>query len=330
MRTTNYPEAEKAILGCVLQDSSYAADLNTEWFHDLRLREIAVALRVMSAARKPIDLATAAHEMRGTEGIIPLLTECLDACHSPANWPYWREQLAQALTVRSILATAQKAIHEAEHGDSEAGELLDQFEREALGIRQGLASEGEEKTLGNALGELITAYESRAARGLRTGFRDLDHILGGLKPQQLAILAARPSVGKTALALNIADHLAGEGVPVGFFSLEMASSELAERLICARARIDASAFRSGSPNPRELQAFIGASAALSKAPLYICDKGGLTMAQLASRARRMVQQHRIQLLVVDYLGLLRSGEKNRSRYEETSLISKASKPWPRN
>lgn len=325
MRTTSYPEAEKAILGCVLQDSACAADLNPEWFHDLRLREVAVALQAMNAARKPIDLATTAHEMRGTEGIMPLLAECQDACHSPANWPYWREELVEALTLRSILRTAQKAIYEAEHGESGPGEMLDQFERDALAIRQQLSNDGEEKTLGTALGELITAYESGASRGLMTGFRDLDRILGGLKPQQLVILAARPSVGKTALALNIADHLAGQGVPVGFFSLEMASRELAERLMCARARIDSSAFRSGSPNQRELQAFVGTAAALSKAPLYISDKGGLTMAQLASRARRMVQRHGIKLLAVDYLGLLRSGEKSRNRYEETSLISQGLK-----
>src|SRR6185369_9394897 len=128
--------------------------------------------------------------------------------------------------------------------------------------------------------------------------------------------------GKTAFALNITEWVAVQDhLPVGLFSLEMSTKEVLHRLACSQARVDGMRLNEGRATNGEIQALTLAHNQILKAPLHICDQGGLTLAQLYARARRMVQRHGIRLLIVDYLGLLRSGDKGRSRYEETTLVS---------
>ena len=329
----NEPGAERAALGCALQDASLASELRPDWFYDLRRRQAAETLLGMAAERKPIDAATAyqAITAAGIGDAMQLITDCDNACPSPANFPYWREILREKLTLRRMIQTAQQAIADAFEADLDTTrkplECLDEFERAALSIRRKLAGSGEDEVDKRAaLLELTDEYEQATKdgrpRGLVTGFYDLDKLIGGLKPQNLFIIAARPAIGKTSLALSIAEHLAiDDRLPVGFFSLEMAGKELLHRLACSRARVDGAHLNEGKATERDIKAITTATAKIAKAPLHICDTGSLTIAQLTARARRMVQRHGLKILIVDYLGLLRSGDKGRSRYEETTLVS---------
>ena len=334
----NDPNAERAALGCAIQDASHAPELRVEWFYDLRHRKIAETLLGMAAERKPIDGATVYQVMAAAAEIgdaMRLLNDFENASPSPANFPYWREILTEKLTLRRMIQTAQQAIADAFEADRDntrkPSECLDEFERAALFIRHQL-SDGNNDEMENraALLELTDEYELAAKngrpRGLATGFYDLDKLIGGLERQNLCILAARPAEGKTSLALAIAERVTmDDGIPAGFFSLEMSGKELLHRLACSIARVDGSALNGGNASEQDIKKVVVAHGRIAKAPLHICDIGSLTVAQLTARGRRMVQRHGIKILFVDYLGLLRSGDKSRSRYEETTLVSNALK-----
>lgn len=146
--------------------------------------------------------------------------------------------------------------------------------------------------------------------GLPSGYRKLDSLTGGFRPGHLVIVGGRTSHGKTALAMNIVEHLAvDQGLPVGVFSLEMSAEELMTRLLCCRAQVDLRALREGTLEPAEFPRLTTVAADLRKAPLHIDPTPGLTISQLRSRARRLVAQHQVKLLVVDYLQLVRAPSK---------------------
>lgn len=322
-------EAERAAIGCAIQDATHAPELRPEWFYDLRHRTAAEALLELAANSKPIDGATL-YQRLNSGGMVEaseLTNQCQDAAPSPSAFGYWRSILQEQLALRRIIQTAQGAITGAEDGSEKPFELLDQFEHDVLAIRSSITNEANgEADVKQIIGELIDDYEQAhqhgAPRGLATGFYDIDRMFGGMKPGQLVIIAARPAVGKTSLALNIAERVAiDRGESVGFFSLEMSAKELIHRLACSRARVDGCVLNEGRPTQQDLTAVATAQAQIRKAPIHICDRGGMTLAQLTANARRMVQSSKIKLLIVDYLGLLRSGEKGRSRYEETTLVS---------
>jgi replicative DNA helicase len=325
------PEAERAIIGCALADPNLAAELRPVWFFDLRHRAAAEALVGMASAYKSISAETLALELKGTglDSPIALVSECMASCESPANFSYYRGRLADALTLRSIISVSQMAVAAAGERQANATEELECFERAALAIRQQRHGfDGAERSIKELLTELTFDYEQAAKNGkpagIATGFYDLDKLLGGMKPGQFIVVAARPSVGKTSLALNIIERVAiDDQIPAGFFSLEMSKKECLHRLAASRARVDGTRLNNGAMTESERKRLTVANGQLVKASdrLPICDLGGLTLAQLTARARRMVQQSKIRLLIVDYLGLLRSGEKGRSRYEETTLVS---------
>jgi len=332
----HHPAAEKAVLGCVLQDSGCAAELRTEWFYDLRYQKVSEVLIKMTAEGKPLDLGIVARQLEslGIEDTVSLLTNCMDSSPSPQNFQHWAEIVSGCLILRRIVEASQSAIASVQSANKNAAmnpeACLEEFERTVLGIRQSAGGMDGEIDNRQSLRELVAEYEQAAAegrpQGLATGFYDLDRLLGGLKSGQLFIIAARPAVGKTSLALNIAEQIAvDQGVPVGFFSLEMSGKELLHRLVCSRAHANGAKLNSGAACERDIGAVTKVLPPVQKAPLHICDRGGLSISQLSANARRMVQRHKIRILFVDYLGLLRSGDKGRSRYEDTTTVSNSLK-----
>ena len=189
--------------------------------------------------------------------------------------------------------------------------------------------------------ERIEASEGRGITGLSSGFGDLDELLSGFQPGEMAILAARPSMGKTALALNLAEQVAfggktpwedrtGAGVSVGFFSLEMNKSSVVQRLISAYSGVDSHKIRTGMISGDDGRRIVDACGELEKAPLYVDDMPGMTVLQLRARARRMVAQHGVQILFIDYLQLLTAPAHAReSRQVEVSAISRQIKALAR-
>jgi replicative DNA helicase len=327
------PEAEQGILGCALLDPQLAPELREEWFYDLRNRRIADAIMAMVAQGHPVNVQTLYHRFKGAglveeTGGLSYLAGLPDAAPSAGNFDYWRAVLRDKAVQRRVIHTAQQAMTSVFEGRAEnITAFLASYERDVLAIGRTLSgNNSDEVDIRRVLEELSTEYDQAAQEGkppgLQTGFHDLDRLIGGMKPQQLIVVAARPSVGKSSLALNIADNLAlGENQAVGFFSLEMSAKELLHRLACSRAAVDPARLNEGKATGKECKRLADVHARLLKAPLHLCEQGGLTLAQLTAQARRMVERHGIKLVIVDYLGLLRSGEKGRSRYEETTLVS---------
>ncbi|MDE2107505.1 MAG: DnaB-like helicase C-terminal domain-containing protein, partial [Patescibacteria group bacterium] len=161
-----------------------------------------------------------------------------------------------------------------------------------------------------------------AVSGLATGFPDFDKLTGGLQPGEMIVIAARPSVGKSSLAMNIADHVAVDlRLPVGVISLEMTAQSLVSRLLCSRARVNLANIRDGFLAERDFPKITAAAAKLKDAPLYIDDTRGQTVLQIRAKFRRWWQQHRIKLGIIDYLQLATAGGRWESRQQEVAAIS---------
>jgi replicative DNA helicase len=174
--------------------------------------------------------------------------------------------------------------------------------------------------------DVIQSFHERAGglTGISSGFVDLDKMTSGLHAGEMVVIAARPSMGKTSLAMNIAEHVAIEQkLPVGVFSLEMTADSLVQRMLCSLARVNGKAVRDGFMSEGDFRKLTTAASKLSKAPLYVDDTSGLSILQLRARARRMWQQHGIKLFVIDYLQLLNSTSRKASdnRQQEVSEIS---------
>ncbi len=208
--------------------------------------------------------------------------------------------------------------------EGEVPELLAEFERDVLSISN-------QKTDGcpsikelakQSLEAIQTAYESGAKiTGIRTGLDDLDKLTDGLHAGEVTIIAAFPSVGKTTLAMNIAEHAALVGnLPVGIFSLEMTGLSLTTRMICSNARLNLRAFRDGFSFDRDFKALNSAVVRIGNAPIHINDIAGLSIHQLRAKARRMTKEHKIRLWIIDYLQLLNAiGGRRRMDNKEQEL-----------
>jgi replicative DNA helicase len=207
--------------------------------------------------------------------------------------------------------------------------LLDEVERDVLQIAEERVSLGTKrrsiKDLVHKAINTIEDYHTRAGMltGLGTGFPDLDKMTSGLHGGEMIVIAARPSMGKTSLAMNIAEHVAiDEKQPVGVFSLEMTAESLVLRMLCSRSRVNLRNIRDGFLAERDFPKLTGAAGKLANAPLFIDDSAGLSILQLRAKARRMYQQHGIKLFVIDYLQLLNaSSQKIENRQQEIAQIS---------
>ena len=187
------------------------------------------------------------------------------------------------------------------------------------------AAKPQQRTLREALGQIEQALAHKGqCTGVPTGFAALDKITGGLQAGDMIVLAARPSMGKTALALNIADYAAfDKGIPVGFLSLEMTSASLMKRIFSSRANIDGHKLMTGNLSRSELGNLVTVAGEASKAPLFINDKSGLSIMEMSAICRRMVLKDGVKLLCIDYLQLLQAAAE--SRVQEVSRISSAIK-----
>jgi len=326
-------DAELGICGVCILDPDRIPDLRRPWFDTIPGARLFEALTELAAKKAPIDTATVTEALaaKGVQEAGVLVEDAIAKAPTKHNLDYWRAILEEQAARRNMIDTGERLIALAYNAETPVGELLDKFESEALEVRKAIAGGVvEESDIPTILAELVDDYEAAAngtrSMGLATGFAALDRLTRGLRPGQLFVLAARPSVGKTALALNIAENLAvHQGVPVGFWTLEMTTKELLHRLTCLLAEMDSADLHAGRITEAEIAKLNKAQTAIRGGPLHIVDRGGMTIGQLAASARRMVQRHHIRLAVVDYLGLLRCGEKRPNRYEETTMISNALK-----
>ena len=336
--------AEQGVLGCILLDPeenlpAYIAKVKDEAvFYDLRHRAIYSALVTMSERNCPIDLLTLSHQLRtdgelDNIGGVAYLTELQDGVPSAANLEYYFDIVRDRALLRKVIHTCTKAIADAYEGSDEVESLIGEVEQSVLDIQRE-QSISDNPTIKDHVKDAIDKIENYCRNkgtitGIETGFEYFDKMTTGLHAGEMIVVAARLSMGKTSLAMNIVEHVAlKEGLPVGVFSLEMTADALVMRMLCSLARINLRDMREGFLQNRDFPRIVDASGKLSQSGLHIDDSGGLSILQLRARARRMWQQHGIKLFVIDYMQLLhstsrRSGENRQQEITEISRGIKA-------
>ena len=340
-------EAEAAILGAVLLNPA-ALDqiegLAAEDFYDPRHREVYAAMLWLTDKQRPIDAITleshldTSGKLQAIGGLTFLgeLTRHVATSHNIAE--HVRVVCDKAVARRIIIVTSELAATGfGEYGDSR--EYAQETERRIFEVTQ-VSRTSNAQPIKPLIDTLFKTLEARAKSdgsgitGITTGFTDLDNITAGLQPSELIILAARPSMGKTALALSIGQNAALlAGYPVLIFSLEMSSNQLVERMLCSEGRIDSQALRRGRLDRQGMSNIMMAADRLNAAPIYIDDTAAPTVNEVRSRCRRWRQNrelfanHDTGLVLIDYLQLMRGTQvsKNSNREQEISEISRGLK-----
>ncbi len=332
-------EAEQGVLGCVMLSPNENVGrcveklkADKDAFYDLRHQHLYSLLVQMYDEKDAIDLVTVAQRLKDANqleavGGLSYLASLPNAVPSAANLPYYLDILREKYLLRRMLQACTGVITQVYDHEGDVDQLVDEVERDILRISEERVDSGT-RPIKELVRTAITTIEEFHQRqgmltGIATGFADLDKLTSGFHGGEMIVLAARPSMGKTSLAMNIAEHAAIEQrLPVGVFSLEMTAESLILRMLCSRARVNLRDIREGFIAERDFHKLTGAAGHLAGAPLFIDDTPGLSILQMRARARRMSQQYQIKLFVVDYLQLLHSTSRRAdNRQQEIADIS---------
>ena len=332
-------EAEQGVLGCVLLSPNDCMGVciekfkrGSEVFYDMRHQALFDTLAEMYDKKELIDPIVLQQYLRDRNqlealGGMPYIAGLMNCVPSAASLEYYIEIVREKYILRKMIQTCTGAVARVYDHQGEVDGLLDEVERDVLQIAEERVSMGTKtiKDLVHTAINTIEDYHTRAGAltGLGTGFPDLDKMTSGLHGGEMIVIAARPSMGKTSLAMNIAEAVAiDQKQPVGVFSLEMTAESLVLRMLCSRSRVNLRNIRDGFLAERDFPKLTGAAGKLANAPLFIDDSAGLSILQLRAKARRMYQQHGIKLFVIDYLQLLNaSSQKIENRQQEIAQIS---------
>jgi replicative DNA helicase len=339
-------DAEASILGGVLLRNEVLSHLDTldaEDFYDPRHKVVFTAVRALEAANKPIDVVTIESELDKVGkldaiGGMAFLGELAMRVPTPDNVMHYAAIVQDKHSARKLMLAASEIADKGYDDLGDVRDYLDEAEGKIFEVTQRNDKSGPEpikSLIKKVFGSLDERFSSPGGiTGVPTGFNDLDNLTAGLQPTELIILAARPAMGKTSFALSLAQNAAiSGGWPVLVFSLEMSSTQLAERLLCSEARVDSSALRRGQLQRQDMTNLTYAANTLSKAPIMIDDTPALSIREVRARARRfrsnkeLFGDKKAGLIVVDYLQLMRGStqNKNGSREQEISEISRGLK-----
>ncbi|MEI8042174.1 MAG: replicative DNA helicase [Verrucomicrobiota bacterium] len=333
------PEAEQGVLGCVLLSPNDCMGecvekfkSGDEVFYDLRHQTIFTVLAEMYDRREAIDVITLQQRLKNQQlleevGGIAYLATLPDTVPSAANLRYYLDIVQEKYLLRKMIHTCTDVVSRVYDYEGELDALMDEVERDILRISESRV-QSHTSTIKDLVKKAISTIEDFHQRqglltGVGTGFADLDKMTSGLHGGEMIVIAARPSMGKTSLAMNMAEHVAIEQrLPVGVFSLEMTSESLVLRMLCSRSRVNLRNVREGFLAERDFPKLTGAAGKMASAPLFIDDSSGLSILQLRAKARRMAQQFGIKLFVIDYLQLLHStARRAENRQQEIADIS---------
>lgn len=330
-------EAEQAVLGGLLIAGAGALDriegvMTAADFYRDDHRRIFSAMKALGDSGKPVDAVMVAEALQNlgeleSVGGLSYIVALASNTPSAANLHRYAEIVRGKSVLRGLHGVAtrmEEACMSPGHKDAEKIASEAELAMAQLLDRQG----GEPVRVHDAIRGALREIDSRRERGGKlagqpTGFENIDWITGGLEPGQLVILAARPSVGKTALALNISDHVASTGAPALFFTLEMTGQELAMRLMASRSGVAMSDMRSGTASPEGWQRLSSVCGDTADVPLFIDDRPGISVAYARAKARKIKRQHGLGLIVVDYLQLMKGPGENRT--QEVGGISRGLK-----
>lgn len=331
-------EAEESVLGALLLDKdaiiSVAEFLSSKDFYDERHKLIYECVLELYEERVPIDVLTVADRLKKRKALKKIggasyLAELANRVPTAAHVEHYGKIVKDAATKRSLMAAATRLVDLSLDESLAAEELLDKAESEVFSLTQRHLSRSF-TSVRDALTESFDRLDelhkqAEGLRGVPTGFKDLDDVLAGMQRSNLLILAARPGVGKTSLALSIAQNLTVVYKrPVGFFSLEMSKEELVDRLLVAQADIDAWRLKTGKLSEEDFTKLSNAMGELAEAPLYIDDTPALSIMEMRTKARRLQVDAGVDLIIVDYLQLARSRQLE-NRVQEVSEISQGLK-----
>lgn len=334
-------EAEASLLGAILIDTDalvkIADIINSDDFFDPRHKHIYGAVVALYEKRSPIDILTLADELKNN-GFLDIvggpsyLTELTNFVPTAAHVEQYADIVAQKALRRRLIKASQQMTSLGFDESKALRELIEEaetslFEVSNQHVKQSVVSL--EKILEDSFDRLDDLHKDKnKLRGVPTGFKDMDNILAGLQRSDLFILAARPSMGKTALALNLAHNVAVNGHSVLVFSLEMSKEQLVDRLLAMESGVDAWALRTGNLTDADFEKIGQAMGTLSEAKMFIDDSPGITVSDLRTKARREAHRQPLGLIIVDYLQLMSGGGKfggSDNRVQEISEISRGLK-----
>lgn len=350
-------EAEMSLLGSMLLDHKVVGEViglvpNSEYFYQQAHGAIFDALVKVYDVHRSGDLVQIAEALKDKQllddvGGAEYLLRLAEGVPSAANAPHYARIVREKAQLRRLIDAAGQMLHDAYHTEGQDGgaarEVLDRAEQMIFQIAEqaiGMDSATLEALLTQALDVLDKNFQlGRTITGLASGFYDLDQMTSGLQPGEMIVVAARPSMGKTAFALNLAEQVAfggsphdeaGPHTPVGFFSMEMSRQAVAQRLLCAHSGVDSHKMRRNMLSHDDFRRLAESCGHLSEARMHIDDTPGLTVLMLRAKARRMVAQHGVKCLFVDYLQLMSApGAARESRQAEVSAISRGIKALAR-
>jgi replicative DNA helicase len=330
-------EAERCVLGSMLRENAVIADvvqiIRQENFYFDAHQKIFQAIIDIYDAGHPVDLIILADKLK-QQGFIEdvggyaYLGDLWECAPTAANAEYYAHIVRDKGIVRNLIHASTEILRDAYDQIQSADDLLAKAEREILNIAEKGVT-GTTSTLQQAISEAYNRMDARKKgghsdlSGVPSGYVDLDHLTAGFQNSELVILAARPSVGKTAMALNFVRNIVvNERIPVFFVSLEQARIELAERLLVSQSRVDSHKLRKGALNSDEMQRILDAGGTFHKSKLFIDDTPSQNMLRIAANARRLKLREKIRLVVIDYLQLIEPENRRDPRQEQVSQISR--------
>ncbi|MBN8549696.1 MAG: replicative DNA helicase [Deltaproteobacteria bacterium] len=335
----NSTEAEESVLGGILLDNeainAALEKLRPEDFYRASHRAIFEAMMALSDKREPVDIVTLSQQLRSMglleqSGGIENLSRLAAAVPSAANVGFYAKTVKENSLRRRVIHTASEIVNEAFENEGNVEEFLDGVEQRILKVSEYRVRPSFFR-VGDIVPESIKLVEKMydqksPVTGTNTGFKKLNEVTAGFQPSDLIILAARPSMGKTALALTMAQWVGiHEHQAVAVFSLEMSKEQLVLRMLCSEARVSNSKVRTGHLGERDFPLLVDAASKIAEAPIFIDDTPALTITEMRAKARRLHLEHPLSLLVVDYLQLMRSPAYSHSREQEISDISRSLK-----
>lgn len=327
--------AEKSVLGSILIDPSamglVAEFIHAEYFYLPEHQAIYSAMLSLFEKQSPIDLITMQDQLKADGAIKKIggtayLSELINIVPTSANVEQYALIVKAHYTKRKLISLSSRMVEKAFAEGGDVKMLLDNAEAELFALAQQHTHRDfiELKDILAQSFERLEEFIKNGSdiRGVPTGYVDLDKKLSGMQPSNLLILAARPGIGKTTFALNMALNAATKyKMPVGFFSLEMSKEELVDRLLVQQAEIDAWRLKTGKLSDEDYKALTGAMGVLSEAPIYIDDTPGISILEMRTKARKLMAEKNLKMLIVDYLQLADAGRRFDSRVQEVSFVS---------
>jgi len=328
-------DAERGVIGAIMLDPMVCDDIavlvRPSDFYSEANKKIYENLLAMHTSGYGIDLMLLVEHLKTAGdfeavGGEAYLGDLMSSVHVTAHATHYAKIVRDKAILRELIHTSAEILHDAYEPEHSPRDLVGQAEEKIFAINDD-RSNSQAISMHDVMMETFKIIDARmehgGADGIATGFSEIDGMTGGMHPSELLILAARPSMGKTALATNIADHVAVEQKKTTvIFSLEMARVELAQRMLCSRGRVDAHKLRANYLSTADRQALAKASGELSAAPLFIDDTPSRTVTEIGAVARRLKRQEDLGLIVIDYLGLIEPDNPSDPRQEQVAKIAR--------